>query len=86
MVTLVAYKLQKQVDCFNHRVVSLVADKLERLWLWEVHFCLLKVGRYKTWILNSGLDYGLDYGLDIWTGPHVLELFRASHCPIFDCF
>ena len=30
--------LQKQVDCFNHRVVTLVADKLERQWLWEVCF------------------------------------------------
>ena len=76
----------KLVVLTTDRVVSLVADKLERLWLWEVHFCFLKVCRYKTWILNSGLDYGLDYGLDIWTGPHVLELFRASHCPIFDCF
>ena len=25
--------LQKQVGCFNHKVVTLVADKLERLWL-----------------------------------------------------
>ena len=25
--------LLKQVDCFNHRVVALVADKLERQWL-----------------------------------------------------
>ena len=57
--------LQKQVvGCFNHRVVSLVADKLERQWLWEVHFCFLKAGRYKTWTLNSGLDYGPHYGLD----------------------
>ena len=30
--------LQKQVGCFNHRVVALVADKLERLWLLEVCF------------------------------------------------
>ena len=25
--------LQKQVGCFNHRVVTMVADKLERQWL-----------------------------------------------------
>ena len=25
---------------------------------------VLKAGRYKTWTLNSGLDYGLHYGLD----------------------
>ena len=30
--------LQKQVGCFNHRVVTLVADKLERQWLREVFF------------------------------------------------
>ena len=30
--------LQKQVGCFNHRVVTLVADKLERQWLQEVFF------------------------------------------------
>ena len=27
-----------QVGCFNHRVVALVADKLERQWLLEVCF------------------------------------------------
>ena len=32
------YALQKQFGCFNHRVVSLVADKLEQQWLLEVHF------------------------------------------------
>ena len=30
--------LQKQVGCFNHRVVTLVADKLERQRLLEVCF------------------------------------------------
>ena len=30
--------LQKQVGCFNHIVVTLVADKLERQWLQEVCF------------------------------------------------
>ena len=30
--------LQKQVGCFNHRVVTLVADKLERPWSPEVFF------------------------------------------------
>ena len=30
--------LQKQVGCFNHRVATLVADKLERQWLREVYF------------------------------------------------
>ena len=30
--------LQKQVGCFNHRVVALVADKLERQWSVEVCF------------------------------------------------
>ena len=30
--------LQKQVGCFNHRVVALVADKLERQWPVEVCF------------------------------------------------
>ena len=28
-------ELQKQVGCLNHRVVTMVADKLKRLWLWE---------------------------------------------------
>ena len=32
------YTLQKQVGCFNHRVVTLVADKLERQRLLEVCF------------------------------------------------
>ena len=32
------HTLQKQVGCFNHRVVTLVADKLERQWLPEVFF------------------------------------------------
>ena len=27
------YTLQKQVGCFNHRVVTMVADKLKRQWL-----------------------------------------------------
>jgi len=30
--------LQKQIGCFNHRVVALVADKLERQWLPEIFF------------------------------------------------
>ena len=30
--------LQKQVGCFSHRVVALVADKLERQWSVEVCF------------------------------------------------
>ena len=30
--------LQKQAGCFNHRVVTLVTDKLERQWLLEVCF------------------------------------------------
>ena len=30
--------LQKQVGCFNHRVVALVGDKLERQWSLEVCF------------------------------------------------
>ena len=30
--------LKKQVGCFNHRVVTTVADKLKRQWLWEVCF------------------------------------------------
>ena len=34
----VYYTLQKQIGCFNHRVVALVADKLERQWLLEVCF------------------------------------------------
>ena len=32
------YTLQKQAACFNHKVVTLVADKLERLWLGKVCF------------------------------------------------
>ena len=34
------HTLQKQVGCFNHRVVTLVADKLERQWLWDVCFVI----------------------------------------------
>ena len=34
----VVCELEKQVGCFNHRVVALVADKLERQWLLEVCF------------------------------------------------
>ena len=30
--------LKKQVGCFNHRVVTTVADKLKRAWLREVCF------------------------------------------------
>ena len=30
--------VQKQGGRFNHRVVTLVADKLERQWLWEFYF------------------------------------------------
>ena len=30
--------LQKQVGCLNHRVVTMVADKLKRQWLPEVFF------------------------------------------------
>ena len=29
----IAISLQKQGCCFNHRVVTMVADKLERQWL-----------------------------------------------------
>ena len=42
---------------------TLVADKLERQWLWGGSLLVLKA-RYKTWTLNSGLDYGMDYVLD----------------------
>ena len=31
--------LQKQIGCFNHRVVTLVTDKL---WLWEFYFGILE--------------------------------------------
>ena len=31
---------KKQSDCFNHRVVTMVADKLKRQWLWEVHLLI----------------------------------------------
>ena len=30
---LLSYTLQKQVGCFNHRVITMVADKLKRQWL-----------------------------------------------------
>ena len=30
--------VQKHIGCFNHVVVTLVADKLERQWLREVCF------------------------------------------------
>ena len=33
-----AIALQEQVGCFNHRVVILIADKLEKQWLWELCF------------------------------------------------
>ena len=29
---------KKKAGCFNHRVVTLVPDKLERRWLREVYF------------------------------------------------
>ena len=55
--------LQKQV---NHRVVTLVADKLKRqCMVIGGSLLVLKAGRYKTWTLNSGLDYGLDFGMDL---------------------
>jgi len=38
LLIFVTHAQQKQVGCFNHRVVALVADKLERLWLFEVCF------------------------------------------------
>ena len=36
--------LQKQISCFNDRVVTLVVDKLKRLWLCIVHLadCIRK--------------------------------------------
>ena len=45
---------------------------------------VLKAGRYKTCTLNSGLDYPdwTRLWTRFWTEAHVLELFRASHCPI----
>ena len=37
------YSLQKQIVCFNHRVVTLVADKQKRQWLctiqWRLQSC-----------------------------------------------
>ena len=30
--------LQKQIGCFNHRVVNLVADKPKRQWLCTIYF------------------------------------------------
>ena len=44
-------------------MVTLVADKLETV-VMGGSLLVLKAGRYKTWTLNSELDYGLDYGLD----------------------
>ena len=32
------YTMQKQVGCFNHRVVTMVADELKKQWLWELYF------------------------------------------------
>ena len=39
-LTVIYMSLQKQVGCFNHRLVTLVADKLERVVLWEVCNCV----------------------------------------------
>ena len=36
MATVVS--LQKQIGCFNHRVVTLVADKPKRQWLCTIYF------------------------------------------------
>ena len=33
-----AHTLQKQIGCFNHRVVTLVAEELKRQWLCIVYF------------------------------------------------
>jgi len=33
-----AYITEKTSCCFNHRVVTTVADKLKRQWLWKVCF------------------------------------------------
>ena len=33
-----AYILQKQIGCFNHKVVTLVADKQKRQWLCTIYF------------------------------------------------
>ena len=36
-VFITSHELQKQIGCFNYRVVTLVAYKLERQQLWEVY-------------------------------------------------
>ena len=66
------------------------------------YFCMgaYKQGRYKTWTLNSGLDYGVDYGLDyglnfgldfglnsiMYELTFCFGTSRPFHCPVFDAF
>ena len=53
------HALQKQVGCFNHRVVTLVADKLETV-IMGGSLLVLKAGRYKTWTLHELWNWTMD--------------------------
>ena len=55
-----------------------IRGAIEQNMMPQSHLVLMQVdiqqGRYKTWTLDSGLEYGLVYGLDfgIWTEQHNL--------------
>jgi len=53
---------------FNHRVITLVADKLRRQWLWEVYFGIGDLW-HKTTSEKAGLDYPNNNPADLncWT-------------------
>ena len=40
MGMLAIYTLQKIIGCINHRMVTMVAVKLRRQWLWEAYLVL----------------------------------------------
>ena len=77
--------LQKQVGFFNHRVVTLVAEKLETV-VMGGSLLVLKAGRYKTWTLNSELDYRLDYELDFGLDLVFWNFSGLPTVQLIDCF
>ena len=49
--------LQKQVGCFNHRVVTMVADKLKRMWLDERFALEIRIKQPKGQLPSSSYNH-----------------------------
>ena len=73
-----AHTLQKYVSCFHHRVVTVVADKLQRRWYWRLTI------RQPNWQLPSS-SYNHNYALTTLSCEGVITSALSSYSKELSC-